>query len=391
MKMKMKLVSLAVSAGLAMPGLASAVEVAGKALDIYGKAHVSLDAPSAKQDNGTGGYDNVNNVSMSSNSSRLGFMGELPVDSVTGFYKIEASITFDNGDGTSFSHRAAYAGIKDGFGSVLLGYRDTPLKDVRGMYDVFGDTVGDARDIFGTAQDYSATTLAGSGPYAKNYIDVRAKNAIMYTTPKMKGFEANFMYSTAWEANSTNQEGQDNNNNSLYSINVKYKLDKLALAAAYQSQNYVSSTTGDKTYEQTTSRVVGTYDFGAFRVGLMYENMDNNGDNSAVYAGQRRSAYGANFVFKAGANGAVKLEYNVADKSDIANANDGASETAIGYSYKLGKHSSTYVMYSTISNDNGNSGVNGAGYFIGNGHDQKYWSAPGQDVSSFSVGYIVSF
>lgn len=366
MKTKFTLVALAVSAGLAMPGLASAVEVAGKALDIYGKAHISLDSPSIKVDNGSGGYDTKSDATLSSNSSRLGFKGEAPIGSMTGFYKIEASITFDNGDGTSFSHRAAYAGLKDSFGSILLGYRDTALKDVRGMYDVFGDTVGDARDIFGSVD-------------SSNLLDVRAKNAIMYTTPKMGGFEANLMYSTSWQGNTTGTGGADNNNNSLTSVNLKYKADKLVLAAAYQSQDYVDATTGDKIDTLSGTRLVGTYDFGAFRLGLMWENIDDD-----TLAALRRDAYGVNFVFKTGAKGAVKLEYNIADNTDAGN-DTGATETAVGYSYKLDKHSSTYVMYSVISNDNN------AQYIIGNGHDQKYTSAVGQDVSAISVGYEISF
>ena len=42
-------------------------------------------------------------------------------------------------------------------------------------------------------------------------------------------------------------------------------------------------------------------------------------------------------------------------------------------------------MYSKVSNDAN------AAYVIGNGHDQKYTTATGQDVSAISVGYIYSF
>ena len=46
--MNKKLVIMAVSAGIALPGLANAAPVAGDALVIYGKAHISLDSVSAK-------------------------------------------------------------------------------------------------------------------------------------------------------------------------------------------------------------------------------------------------------------------------------------------------------------------------------------------------------
>ena len=145
--MNKKLIILAMSAGIASPGIANAVQVAGDALEVYGKAHVSIDAVSAKDS----ANKDVNNLSLSSNSSRLGFKGEAPVGSMTGFYKIEGSISFANGDsGSAIAHRAAYIGIKGDMGSVLTGYRDTPFKDIRGKFDLFGDTVGDGRNIFGT-------------------------------------------------------------------------------------------------------------------------------------------------------------------------------------------------------------------------------------------------
>ena len=194
--MKKNLVALAMSTGVMLPGLVNAAQVSGEALEIYGKAHISVESVSGK-DSGTG--EDSSNLSLSSNSSRLGFKGKAPVGSMTGFYKIEGSISFANSGG-EIDHRAAYAGLKAGFGSVLLGYRDTPYKDIRGKFDVFGDTVGDARNIIGSV--------------GGNLFDKRAKNALMYTTPNLSGFEANIMFSTAWEGDTTAQAGQDNNNDS---------------------------------------------------------------------------------------------------------------------------------------------------------------------------------
>jgi len=292
--MNKKLIALAVSAGLALPGLVNAAEVAGKALEIYGKAHLSLDSVSAKDAGGA----SISNLDLSSNSSRLGFKGEGAVGSMTGFYKIEASVNMDR-EGGALDHRAAYAGLKGGMGSILAGYRDTPYKDVRGMFDVFGDTVGDARNIIGSID-------------ASNLFDKRAKNAVMYSSPKSGGFQANVMYSTSWENNTTAQQGQDNNNASLTSINLKYKANALTLAAAWEQQNHVDTTTGDTNRKGTGTRLVAAYDMGAMRIGLIYENLD---DDTTV--ANRRSAYGANFIFKAG-EGKVKLQYIKAGDTDAS-------------------------------------------------------------------------
>jgi predicted porin len=356
--MNKKLIALAVSAGLALPGFANAVEVAGKALDIYGKAHISVDSVSAKDT--TGG--SVSNLSMSSNSSRLGFKGEGDIGSMTGFYKIEGDITFDNGDTSRLSHRAAYAGMKGTGGSLLLGYRDTPFKDVRGKFDLFGDTVGDARDIVGS---YGGT----------NYTDQRAKNALMYTTPKMGGVQINAMYSTAWQSDTSAQQGQDNNNNSLTAVNLLYASNGLGIAAGVVEQNYVDGTTGDKTTKDTGTRLVVTYGMGSMRFGVMYDQVkiDTN----------KRTAYGLNFKIKAG-GGDVKVQYVKAGDLDGTTAT-GANQVSIGYGAKLAKNSSYYVMYSKISNDDN------VAYLMGNGHDQKYTTATGKDLSAFSVGYTYSF
>lgn len=364
MKMKLKLVALAVSTGVALPGVANAVQVAGDALDIYGKAHVSLDSVSGFDPVST---EKASNFGLSSNSSRLGFKGQGAVGSMTGFYKIESSVSFESGDASTFVHRAAYAGLKGRAGSFLVGYRDTPYKDVRGMFDVFGDTVGDARNVVGSV-----------GNNGNSIFDVRAQNAIMYTTPKTGGFEANIMYSTSWKGDATRQAGQDNNNGSLTSVNLKYKAGSLTVAAAYEQQNNVDAATGDTANKGTGTRLVAAYDMGTMRIGLIFENLDND-----VNKALKRSAYGANVLFKTG-DGKIKLQYVKAGDNDAVSSS-GANEVAAGYDYKLDKNSSTYIMYSKVSNETN------AQYIIGNGHDQKYLTTAGQDVSAVSVGYTYSF
>jgi len=362
--MSKKLIALAVTAGLVMPGFANAAEVAGKALEIYGKAHLSLDSVSAKDGAGA----SISNLSMSSNSSRLGFKGQGELGSMTGFYKIEGDITFDNGDTSRLSHRAAYAGVKGSAGSVLAGYRDTPFKDIRGKFDLFGDTVGDARDLVGSIGD-------------TNYTDQRAKNAVMYSSPVMSGLQLNAMYSTAWQSDTTAQQGQDNNNNSLTAVNLLYSNGGLGIAAGVVTQNHVDPAppagtgTGDKTYKDTGTRLVVTYGMGNMRFGAMYDEVKVDT--------VKKTSYGLNFKIKAG-GGDVKLQYVKADDVDGTTAT-GANQVSVGYSAKLARNSSYYVMYSKISND-----ANIA-YLMGNGHDQKYTTADGQDLSAFSVGFTYSF
>ena len=361
--MNKKVLALAVSAALVMPGLASAVEVAGKALEIYGQVHVSVDSASGYQATN----NKVGNLSISSNSSRLGFKGEGAIGSMTGFYKIEGSISADNSGGV-IDHRAAYVGLKGTGGSLTVGYRDTIYKDIFGKFDIMGNSVGDSRNILGT-------TSSGSG-----HFDTRAKNSLIYSTPKMGGVQANLEYATAFQANTTGQAGQDNNNNALTAVNVVYAANGLSLAAAWEQQDY-PNTAGDAVlYKLTGTRLYGGYKVGAIDGRLIYEQLDDSAASPGV---NKRNAYGAAFVFNTGGPGAIKLQYMKAEASSLGN--DGANQITVGYAYKLAKNASAYIMYDKVSNDTN------AQYFIGAGHDQKYTTVAGKDVSAISVGYVFKF
>ena len=350
--MKKKIIALAVSVGVFAPNLTSAIQVVDDKLEIYGKAHISIDSVSAEDAVG----NDVSNISIASNSSRLGFKGKMPMGSITGFYKIESKIVYDE-SGSTFASRNTYVGLEGGIGSFLVGYRDTPFKDVRGLFDIFGDTVGDARNIMGS--------IDGTDKF-----NVRAQNVIMYTSPKAGDFQANVLYSTAESGGST--QGQDNNDTDLTSINLVYKSKSLVLAAAWEDQSDDNA---------SGIRLVGGFDIGPVGIGLMYEDLDHD-----TAAASRRTAYGANVAIKAGENGKVKVQYLIADDNDATNGS-GADNIAVGYDHKLDKSSTVYVMYSSVSNDTN------ASFGIGGGHDSDKYSvgAAGQDVSAISLGYIYKF
>jgi predicted porin len=361
--MKKKLIALAVSAGVALPGFANAVEVAGKALDIYGQIHVSVD--SAKTYDASG--NSVSKLSMSSNSSRLGFKGEGSLGDMTGFYNIEGKIKAADATGSGIDTRASFVGLKGTGGSLMLGFRDTVYKDTFGAFDVMGNSVGDSRNILGSASN------------GTEYFDGRSKKGIYYYTPSVGGFQAGLEYSTAWEGDTV--ATQDNNNNSLTDVVLKYSANGLTLAAGYEQHKEIgaSSVNNESTQTITGNRLVGSYKTGAMDLRLIYEHMTNSGVDQI--AAINRNAYGAAFVYKVGGPGSVLLQYMKAATSDAGN--DGANQVTVGYSYKLAKNSSTYIMYDKVSNDAN------ANYSIGTGHDVNYKNAVnGQDVSAISVGYV---
>ena len=342
--MSRKALALAVAATLTVPATASAYEVVGKQLEIYGKVHVSADFV----DN-----DTDSELALASNSSRLGFKGLTAInDNLDALYQIESKIVFDEG-GTEFATRNTFVGLFGDFGKVLFGYQDTPLKNVRGTFDLFGDTVGDARNIM-------------------NEANFRARNSLQYVSPSFNGLSLAALYSTSY-ADSETDEGLEDNDTQMFSVGLGYELNGLELAAAYESADAELSAN-----EIDAARIAASYGFGPFTVGAIYEQIDL-GDDS-------RDAYGVNAAYKTGPT-TFKVQYVAADEWDNIADSDG-SQLTLGVDYKLAKHTTLYGAYNILENGDGT-----ADYQIKGGHDTDVYSvaAAGDEISVFSVGLIHSF
>jgi len=156
--MKRNLLALAVGAAIAMPGVALA-----DAATIYGRMDLSLDRVSIDNDQSGDVHDSGSNWSVASNASRFGVKGDADLgDGFTALYKIEWQVSADTGNHSSnktafdelneeieysddsgdLKARNRYVGLSGGFGTVLLGLMDTPLKKAQGKVDLFNDWSG---------------------------------------------------------------------------------------------------------------------------------------------------------------------------------------------------------------------------------------------------------
>ncbi len=160
--MNKKLIAITVATGLALPGIASAANVLGEKLEIYGKVHLSADF--SDED----GASSDDGLSISSNSSRLGFKGKLPAGSLKFVYQIKQEVRFDDASSGTFANRNTYAGLQGSFGKIILVHHDTPFKTVGSKWGIFGDSVGERRAIL------------GAGYINGNQLNERVRNAIMY-------------------------------------------------------------------------------------------------------------------------------------------------------------------------------------------------------------------
>src|SRR5512139_678439 len=172
--MKKSLIALAVAGAFAAPAFAATENV-----DVYGKVHVSVSVFDETVDTGTvdpitgaivAEHRGTSDLQFSSNASRIGFKGAEDLGGgLAAIWQIESGVNLDEGSG-NWASRNSFVGLKGGFGTVLAGNHDTPLKLVGRAVDLFGDTMADSRNVMG----------GGS--------DTRAKNVVAYITPSSSGF-----------------------------------------------------------------------------------------------------------------------------------------------------------------------------------------------------------
>jgi predicted porin len=333
--MQKKLIAVAVVAALTAP-MASQAE-----MKIYGRAHVSVD----QLDDGTDSGTNV-----SSNSSRIGFKADKELENgMKALFQAEQEIRYDNGSGADWASRDSFVGLKGDFGMVRLGYFDTPLKIVRGRADLFGDQIGDARNL---------TRLKEFGAD----FDTRFRNGIHYRTPSFNGLTGDVHYSTN---NSSDTNPPDENKDAL-SLSVSYKSDTAYVGLAHEER---------ESDDFSAVRLGAYYDMGDFRItGLgQWADLKDNGDVDT---------YGVGLRYKMGKT-ALKGQYYWVDTDDM---DADASMMAIGVDYSLDKSTKVYMAYARTDNDD-NAGFSMAG----GGHGAQIDPTVGETIDGLSVGLMYNF
>ncbi len=357
--MQKKMMSLALAGALMIPVAANAIEVVGKKLVVYGKIHLSADM----SDNDRAAPNGQNDFSLSSNSTRLGFKGAIPIDSgLTGLYQIEQEIRFDEASGT-FASRNTYLGLKGGFGRILFGYHDTPFKIVASKWSNFGDSVGDRRKIM------------GAGATTGNKVNNRAKNMLMYVN---RFGDVKLMLQYSPDGKDSASGGIDNNDLDMFSAAAFYKSGPLYIAFGYVNwgDNSLGGATGVK-----GMRAAVKYSINNIRLGFIYENIDTDTAGSSL----NRSAWGINGAIKIGGGKTIKAEYMKANDYDGV-ASSGADSLSLGLFGKLNKKTTWYAAYTRTNNDT-NARYQGAD----GGHGDEIKTDLGGSPSAFSLGIVFKF
>lgn len=340
--MKNTLIAAAVAAVFAAPA-------AFADTTLYGQGHVSLDAISAD-----GAEDT--DLSLASNSSRIGVKGSHKIsDSLSAVYKMEWAVNVD-GEGSDMGQRNRYAGLKGGFGTVVFGRHDTPMKAVANKYEL----------SWGGTQLGSATGLLAAGGF-----HARLDNVIGYINSfgPVNVFAA---YSTSVGGNETNKD--DNGfsisagigNGKPFSVDVAYEMHN---AEVYGG-----------TEDATAARIGAAYQIGAVKLVAQFTQETDIG----AVADNDRTTGGVGAALKMGKN-TLKAQYFMADPDADET---GSQLVALGIDHKLSKLATVYASYGMMSNDdNASLGLGGAGH----GNSEKLTPTAGGDADGFSLGLQVKF
>ena len=328
--MKKKIIALGISAVLVSPGLLMA-EVA-----LYGKAHVAVESETEIND----GKDDGDVLQIQSHASRVGVKGNEDIgNGIKGLFKFEwqldmtdagkVGVELDGGEAEATNHISArnqYVGLEGGFGTVLLGRHDTPLKMSQGKFDMFGDIYGDI-----------ARHFAG---------ETRASNVLAYLTPKFGNFQIVGAYVPS----------EDKDNDKIISLAGIYEDDNVHGSLAYNSYDEAFNV-GD-----SLLRATATYKFGNFGVGGMFQTAKPNGD------GEDTDAIGVNGFMKAGAN-KFKVQYQQGDGQNVgvktAKIKEDASTISLGVDHGFSKRTTSYLaLHQTTHDDDSNDDITNIGVGI---------------------------
>lgn len=268
-------------------------------ITLYGKANVSLEWVEEAEES---------HSALESNASRLGFKGSEKInDYVEAIYQLEYEAHFDDGS-TTFGQRNIFAGLKGGFGQIIGGRFDTPLKMAQHKVDVFNDLRGDI----------------------KNFIspnEIRSQNTVMYSTPSLGGFVAHAAY-----ISSENEEVDDGK-----SVSLTYSTDSLYLALAFDQDV--------RTENAEALRAVAQYSVSGWQFGLLLEQSEDEGAD-------KEDAWLASVLYNLNADWAVKAQFAQSDIPFTYATNvqtDSSESLSLGVDYKLSKNFVVYGFYTDIS------------------------------------------
>ena len=268
------------------------------------------------------------------NGSRVGFKGVEDLGGgLSALFQIENGFQADTGvmgQGGLLFGRQAFVGLTGGFGTVKLGRQYTPIDDLVGAVDPFGNGyAGRLQNVF-----------------MKGYMS-RVDNDVMYSTPNINGFNANLAYGfgeVAGNSSANRYIGASAGYSAgpLFVRMVHQTRSDLIPAAAPASNTAFGNATSDK-----NTMLGATYNFGIAKAHTAYAvTKTENVGTTLVDATD--AMLGVSVPF-----GPNTVMASYIRRNDKSAKNRDADQIAIGYNYAMSKRTTLYAAYARINNKNG--------------------------------------
>lgn len=305
-------------AGLTVACMASASVLADTTM--YGKAHVALVNETVEQ----AGKDSTGELILESRASRFGVKGKQEIsENLDVIYKWETEVKWnhatDGAGDTQLKARNTYVGLKGGFGTLVAGINDTPMKQSEGKVDVFSD-----REDMAKIQDAFVDTQE------------RENNIVSYYSPKF----GNVQFAVA---TMPGKDGDEIGN--AISTSLVYGDKKLKKTGFYAAVAYDDKVDGQET---KATRLVGATKLGAVTLGGLIENVEKSGEDqsrylvSAKYKMNKKNTLLAQYV--------SAEEVAAATSSSAFKGGNELNSMSFGLDHKLAKNTKVYGMY-TVRKD----------------------------------------
>ncbi|WKD51339.1 porin [Microbulbifer spongiae] len=287
----------------------------GEIVGFYGKANVTLQS----FDEGDGSATDVQ-----SNASRLGVKGEIALtESIKGIYRMEYEVDMDGDAEDTFSQRNIYAGLEGGFGQVIAGKFDTPLKVAQKKVDLFNDLEGDIKSLITKS-------------------DNREADSFQYTTPSFAGFKASAAYFShkdaviGYEVIGLDEAGDE-------ILREITRENGVSVSIAYDNNGVYLAYAVDQDVEENdrdVQRFVAQYNIGPLQVGALFEDQEKAD-------GSRQEGWMGSVAYKI-EPWTLKAQYG---QSDIVKE-DGKTYS-LGVDYKFSSAAKVFGFYTDESAEAG--------------------------------------
>lgn len=344
--MNKKLLALAVAGASVAP---AAMAQTANPVTLYGRVHATFESVEAT------GLVRRNRVS--DQASLLGVRGTEDLGGgLKAFFQLETAFKPDQNDST-FAARNSGVGLQGGWGSIILGRWDTPMKVTTGAIDVYGDV---------TLGGYTvAMQGAGLGVAGSNQFDRRDQNVVQYWSPSWAGLALRLQYSANEGRTATINPGTRGNGASL-----TWTGGPVYVGYAWDSMKDNPGPAGLPTNNtQKGDALFGTFTFGPIKLGALVQQFRRTNLT-------KQKAWMGNVTWTLGNNQLTYQHQEMKDglASSVALQPE-CDADSVGWQYNFTRRTFTLLQYTRIDN-NGSArcdfGANALG--VAAGADPKGWS-----------------